>query len=55
MGIQLDQIRQDTMDVFDRAVRSLGQEEYRDVLEELISDLEARLECVKEELKDAEE
>lgn len=36
---------------FDRAVRDLSQIDYREVLEEVISNLESRLDCVKQELE----
>lgn len=55
MSKEIDQIQQEVMDLFDREVRDLGQEEYREVLENLCSDFETRLDCVKEELAAAED
>lgn len=55
MSKELDQIQQGIMDLFDNDVRDLGQEEYRELLENIFSDFESRLECIKEEMAAAEE
>lgn len=44
-------VEQEIMDHFDNSVRELGQEEYREVLENVISDLQSRLDCVIEEME----
>lgn len=46
----LQEIKDRVMELFDREVATLSKTDYREVLEETISGLEARLECVKEEM-----
>lgn len=43
-------IQQQVMDLFDSLVRELPAAEYRELLEEISSDLKSRLECVIEEM-----
>lgn len=50
MANQIDLITEDVSRYFDSAVTELGQEDYREVLENFISDLQSRLDCVNEEL-----
>lgn len=50
MANEIDSITEDLSKYFDSAVADLGQEDYRDVLENFISDLQTRLDCVNEEL-----
>lgn len=47
----IDSVTEDLSKYFDNAVMELGQEEYRDVLENFISDLQSRLDCVREEME----
>ena len=42
---------QEIMDYFDGSVRELGQEDYRELLENVISNLQSRLDCVIEEMQ----
>jgi len=51
MADEIETIQQEVMDHFDREVRELGQEDYREVLENVISDLQSRLDCVIEEMQ----
>lgn len=50
MEKELDTIVQSVLRHLDSKIKSLGKEDYRDVLEELTTDLEARLECVNDEI-----
>lgn len=47
----VEDVRQEVMDHFEGLVRELGQEDYREVLESLISDFRSRLDCVIEEMQ----
>lgn len=49
--IRTDEVEQEIMDHFDNAVQDLGQDEYRDLLENVISNLQSRLDCVIEEMQ----
>ena len=49
-----DEIKEDVMALFDREVRNLPNSVYRDILEEMICDLEAKLDCIREELGEDE-
>jgi len=48
----MEKQRQELMRQFDDMVKDMSQEEYKDFLENIISDLESRLDCVNEELED---
>lgn len=50
MANEIDSVTEDVSRYFDNAVADLSQEDYRDVLENFISDLQTRLDCVNEEL-----
>lgn len=50
MSNEIDSITKDISRYFDGAVAALSQEDYREVLENFISDLQSRLDCVNEEL-----
>lgn len=52
MIAKAEEIKERTMQRFDSDVRELSQIDYRELLEELSSDFEARLQCVKDELAD---
>ena len=47
-----DEIKEDVLRLFDERVSQLSQFDYKELLDELIGDLEARLQCIKEELAD---
>jgi len=47
---QVSEVRDAVMQLFDSKVSDFSRDKYKEVLEETISDLEARLECVKEEM-----
>jgi hypothetical protein len=51
MANEIEDIQQQVMNLFDSEVRELGQEEYREILENLISDFQSRLDCVIEEMQ----
>lgn len=48
---EVEDVTEDLSKYFDDAVRDLGQESYREVLENFISDLQSRLDCVIEEMQ----
>ncbi len=50
----LEEIEQETLKSFDELVGTLDKAAYKEVLEMLIGSLEARLDCVKEEISEEE-
>jgi hypothetical protein len=53
--MSIETIKDDTMKEFDSHVSDLPRDEYKDLLEEMISEFEARLDCIKEEIENEEE
>jgi len=51
MSKEIETIQQEVMDLFDSEVRELGQDEYRELLENVVSDFQSRLDCVIEEMQ----
>ena len=49
----MEEITKAVLGTIDALVASLSQEEYRDVLKDIISDLDSRLETVEWEIEDA--
>lgn len=49
-----DEIQKEVMDLFDRRVDLLSQEDYRDLCENLASDFQCRYDAVCEEIGDEE-
>lgn len=47
-----NQIKQEVIRVLDELVSDISQEDYKDVLEDLASDIEGRIDAVTEELED---
>jgi hypothetical protein len=47
-------IKEDVMRLFDRRVEDLSQSDYRDLLEEMVSEFDLRLECVNAEMAGGE-
>lgn len=54
MGTEIKVIQQEIMDLFDRKVEKLSQEDYRDLCENLASDFQCRYDAVVEEMGDDE-
>lgn len=50
MANKIEEVGEDVSRYFDNAVAELGQQDYREVLENFIADLQSRLDCVNEEL-----
>jgi hypothetical protein len=48
----VDYANRRVVEALDSAVKDMGPEDYREVLEYLQGEIEARLECVKEEAED---
>lgn len=46
----MEKLKNELMRIFDEKVQSLSQEDYKELLESMLSDLESRLDCVNEEL-----
>lgn len=49
--MDIDNIQQEVIELFDSRVGDLSQEDYRDLCENLASDFECRYEAVREELE----
>jgi len=49
-----EQIKESIIDGFDREVEHLSQQDYADLLDDLIGDFQARLDCVNEEMSDTD-
>lgn len=45
-----DEVRQQVLEYMDQRVQTLSQEAYLETMETIYSDLEIRIECVKEEI-----
>lgn len=54
MSTTIEAVQRRIMDLFDREVDALSQEDYRDLCENLASDFESRYEAAREEIGDSE-
>ena len=55
MTSEIDKIKKELMESFDRKVSTLSQEDYRDICEELTDDFQCRYDAVNEEIRNQEE